>query len=61
MEKKSIFNSKTFWVNIIALVGMLVQQFTGSEMLVNVETQASALAVVNVLLRTITKEPVSWS
>lgn len=57
---KSIFASKSFWVNLIALAGMLLQAFTGSEVLVNVETQATILAVINIVLRTITKEAVTW-
>lgn len=57
---KSIFTSKTFWVNLIALAGIIIQGATGSEILVNLETQASVLAFINIILRTITKEPVTW-
>ena len=59
--RKSIFTSKTFWTNIVALVGMIVQGATGSQLLAPIETQASILAIINVILRTVTKDPVSWS
>jgi len=58
---KSIFTSKTFWVNLLALIGIVIQGLTGSEVLVNLETQAIILSVINILLRTVTKDPVTWS
>lgn len=58
--KKSIFTSKIFWTNVIALVAMTVQGVTGNEFLVSVEVQASILAVINVILRTVTKDAVTW-
>ena len=57
---KSIFASKTFWVNLIALAGIVIQGATGSQILVSVETQASVLAFINIILRTITKDAVTW-
>lgn len=59
MEPKSIFTSKTFWVNVIALVAMIVQGATGKE-LISVEIQATALSVANILIRMITKQAVTW-
>jgi len=58
---KSIFTSKTFWLNLLALAGLVIQKLTGNEILVDATTQATILAFINILLRTITKEPVSWS
>jgi uncharacterized membrane protein len=55
---KKIYLSKTFWVNVIALLAMLLQSFTG--FVIDIEAQASLLAVVNVVLRLVTKEPVAW-
>ena len=60
-KMKSIFTSKTFWVNLLALIGIVIQGLTGSEVLVNLETQAIILSVINILLRTVTKDPVTWS
>lgn len=56
---KSIFTSKTFWVNILAIVGIVVQGITGKEVF-NIEFQAAILGIINIILRTITKEPVTW-
>ena len=57
---KSIFTSKTFWVNVVALAAMIVQGFTGKELL-NLEIQGTILAVLNIIIRTITKDSVTWS
>lgn len=57
---KSIFTSKTFWANVVALGAMLLQGATGNEVLMPAEAQASVLAVVNILLRSVTAEAVSW-
>jgi len=59
-SSKSIFTSKMFWTNVVALIGMIVQGLTGNELLVGVEVQAAVLSIVNILLRTVTKEPVTW-
>ncbi|KJR41908.1 hypothetical protein MCHI_002199 [Candidatus Magnetoovum chiemensis] len=58
MTTKSIWQSKTFWVNIIAMAAILIQQKTGCA--VEMETQTAALALINLGLRLITKQAVSW-
>jgi hypothetical protein len=58
-DVKSIYKSKTFWVNVIALVALGVQQKYGY--VVDESMQVQALAVINVLLRAITSEPVNWA
>jgi len=58
MSGKSFLVSKTFWVNIIALLVMLVQTQTG--FIIDVEEQAVILGVINLILRFITKGPVGW-
>ncbi len=55
---KKIYLSKTFWTNVVALLAMVLQSFTG--FVIDPETQVSILAVVNVVLRLATKEPVTW-
>ena len=59
MESKSIWTSKTFYVNIIALVGMIIQGVTGKE-IISLEIQGTILAGINIILRFITKQPVTW-
>ena len=58
---KSVFASKTFWANVVALGAMVLQGATGNEILIPAEAQASVLAVVNILLRSVTSEAVSWT
>lgn len=57
---KSIFTSKTFWTNVLAVIAMSVQGITGKE-LITLEIQGTILAVVNIVLRMVTKEPVTWN
>lgn len=58
MDGKKWYTSKTLWANALALIGMVVQGATGSEVF-NVEAQAGILAFINVILRLVTKEPVT--
>ena len=53
-------NDKTFWVNIIGLFWMIFSPMLGLPTL-GPEIEASILMVINVLLRFVTKSPVSWS
>lgn len=55
-EAKTIVQSKTLWFNAIALVVMVVQSVTGFE--VQAEEQAGVVAIVNMILRFITRSPV---
>ena len=60
MDSKSIWLSKTFWINVFAIVAMVVQMvFTG--FVVPAEWQVTFLGVVNIILRLVTKQPVVWS
>ena len=56
---KSIFVLKTFWVNAFAAGAIVAQAMTGSSVFADPETQATGLAVVNILLRLVTKDAVS--
>ena len=60
MESKSVWLSKMFLVNIIALAAMITQGITGTEF-ISLEVQGSILAVVNIILRLVTRQPVTWS
>lgn len=55
---KRFWLSKTFWVNVLALVVLIAQSHFG--LVVSLEVQASILAAVNVALRLITKEQIAW-
>lgn len=57
---KKIWQSKVFYVNILALGGMIYQMISGSEVGLSIEIQGTVLAVINLILRSITKEPISW-
>lgn len=53
---KRWFTSKTLWVNAIALAAALAQYYYG--IVLPVEAQAGLLAVINMLLRLQTDQPV---
>lgn len=56
---KKFYLSKTFWVNILAAVAIIGQSVTDHEILAP-EAQVGILAVVNLILRAVTKEPLEW-
>jgi hypothetical protein len=55
---KSPLLSKTLWLNVIAVIAMVVQGQTG--FVIDLDAQMAILGVVNILLRLVTKEPVVW-
>ena len=57
MENKIWYLSKTLWVNVIAIIAIIVQGRFGY--VISPEAQFSILAIVNVILRSITKQPLS--
>jgi hypothetical protein len=61
MDSKSILTSKTLWVNLIALIVMIAASFgldLGIDDGQKGEIAAGVIAVVNVILRLMTKQPV---
>ena len=57
-DEKAFWRSRTVWVNVLAVVGLIVQSMGlvgGSEW---VEIEAGALALANVALRLVTRGPV---
>jgi uncharacterized membrane protein len=56
MDKKAWWKSRTLWVNLVAGLALLAQSQFG--FVIDGELQGAILAVVNLALRLITKEPV---
>jgi len=57
MNSKNILSSKTLWANVIAIAAMLIQSKTG--FIVAPEYQEAGLGLINIILRLITKQPVT--
>jgi hypothetical protein len=57
VETKKWYHSKTLWANLIALCGTLLSQFCGIEL--TPEEVAGVFAVLNLVLRIATKQPLS--
>lgn len=59
MEPKSVWLSKTLWVNTIATIAMIIQYYAGY--VIDSATQVLILGGINTLLRFVTKVPVVWT
>ena len=57
-NKKPFWKSKTFWANIIAVVALIFQTQFG--FVISPEEQVAILGVINLILRAVTKEPITW-
>jgi hypothetical protein len=55
---KTWYNSKTLWVNMLAVMAFYGQSRYG--FVIDAETQAGLLAVINLFLRVITNTPIIW-
>jgi len=55
---KSYLKSKTLWINAIAFIALVVQGFFGFP--ISPEIQAGILVIINVILRSITKDTIEW-
>ena len=51
---KPKIHSRILWVNIIALLAVLLQMFTGE--IVDMEAQVGVLAIINIILRLVTNQ-----
>jgi hypothetical protein len=56
--RKEFYLSKTFWINIVALVAIVLQSYT--EFIITPEIQASILVIINLILRAITGDEISF-
>jgi len=55
---KDWYKSRTLWVNVLAVGFAIIQTQTG--FVAAPELQMVALSVVNMILRQVTKEPLTW-
>jgi hypothetical protein len=58
MEGKPFYTSKMIWLNLIALVASLIQARYG--LVMSPEEQGVILTVLNLILRSVTKEEIVW-
>lgn len=56
MESKQWYESKTIWVNLIAVLGVFLSKHFG--ITITEEQTVTILGVLNIVLRFITKSPV---
>lgn len=56
---KKWYDSKTVWVNAVMLTGVVFQSVTGQNV-ITPEIQATIITIVNLILRAITKDKISW-
>lgn len=56
---KKFYQSKTFWANVIAIIGLSAQIKYGY--VVSPEIQTLTLALINLVLRSYTKQPIVWT
>ncbi len=56
--KKPFYLSKTFWVNVLSILAMILVSAFGID--ISPEVLVYALAGINVILRFMTKEPIGW-
>ena len=55
---KKFYSSKTFWVNVIMGVALIIQTKFG--FVIGPELQALAITAINLGLRKVTSEPLIW-
>lgn len=59
MTNKKWYLSKIVWVNAIAFIGIMIQAITDKTILTP-ELQVMILSLVNLFLRSVTHENVTW-
>lgn len=51
VQTKTIWESKTFWLNLIGALVIILQLITSTHLVVDTDVQSILLAVLNILLR----------
>jgi len=59
VDTKKWYTSKTLWINLLSMASILAQTYYKTDVL-PAEVQVSLLAVINIVLRTITKSSINW-
>lgn len=59
-DGKTLLTSKTFWVNLLALIAIILNHLYPT-LVLTPETTGYILIGINFVLRLITKEPVIWT
>ena len=59
MDAKSFLTSKTLWANVLALALIIAQVFGIVPAVIDPEKQAGLLAILNLILRLVTKQPIT--
>jgi hypothetical protein len=57
LSMKKWYYSKTLWINLLSIL-ILVLQYCGDIHIINLELQLLLMAIFNMLLRSITKQPI---
>ena len=57
MQKKW-YTSKTVWINVVSVAGIMLQSQFG--FLITPDMQVMLLGLLNVAVRTVTKEEITW-
>jgi len=61
-NEKPFWESKTLWVNVIGLIIVVIQYFQGVNIpILSPELSVAILAILNIVLRFVTNQPVSRS
>lgn len=58
METKSILNSKTFWINLLMAVAVILPELVDLGFNIPAKWSGLAIVVVNLILRLLTTTPV---
>ena len=57
-QVKLFLKSKTFWLNVLGVSIMVAQFVLDKELLIDIDLQALVLAILNILIRFQTNEPI---
>jgi len=56
---KPLWESRIFWVNVVA-IGIMVAQQAGIGYLIPADAEVVLLGAINLILRLVTREPITW-
>ena len=59
MLNKKWYLSKTLWINVLSIVGILIQTKLGNPIIAP-ELEVTLLSVINIIIRTVTKSNITW-